>query len=105
MNSNPCIMKKTEAQSIGDIIHDVFVRSGMEGNEARYKACMMWSDVVGPSINRHTTRRYVTEQGVMHVFINSAALKSELSFMRSRLVAQLNEFAGVTNAITELIIH
>ncbi|MDE6263271.1 MAG: DUF721 domain-containing protein, partial [Muribaculaceae bacterium] len=53
----------------------------------------------------HTTRRYVTEQGVMHVFINSAALKSELSFMRSRLVAQLNEFAGVTNAITELIIH
>ncbi len=34
-------MKKTEAQAIGDIIHEVFVRSGMEGNEARQKACMV----------------------------------------------------------------
>ena len=98
-------MKKTEAQQIGDIIHEVFVRSGMEGNEARQKACMMWNEVVGPTINRHTTRRYVTEQGVMHIFLNSASLKSELSFMRSRLIEQLNEFAGAPGTITELIIH
>lgn len=98
-------MKKTEAQQIGDIIHEVFVRSGMEGNEARQKACMMWSEIVGPSVNRHTTRRYVTEQGVMHVFINSASLKGDLSFMRSKLIEQLNDFSGIPGTITDLIIH
>lgn len=98
-------MKKTEAQQIGDIIHEVFVRSGMEGNEARQKACLMWSDIVGPNINRHTTRRYVTDDGVMHVFLNSASLKSDLSFMRDRLIEQLNIYSGTPGTIKELIIH
>lgn len=98
-------MKKTEAQQIGDIIHEVFVRCGMEGNEARQKACMMWSEVVGQGVNRHTTRRYVTDQGVMHVYLNSASLKSDLSFMRDKLIAQLNEFSGHPGTITDLIIH
>lgn len=98
-------MKKTEAQQVGDIIHEVFVRSGMEGNEARQKACLMWSDIVGPTINRHTTRRYVTEEGVMHVFLNSASLKSDLSFMRDRLIEQLNIYSGTPGTIKELIIH
>lgn len=98
-------MKKTEAQQVGDIIHEVFVRSGMEGNEARQKACLMWSDIVGPAINRHTTRRYVTEEGVMHVFLNSASLKSDLSFMRDRLIEQLNIYSGTPGTIKELIIH
>ncbi|MDE6145428.1 MAG: DUF721 domain-containing protein [Muribaculaceae bacterium] len=98
-------MKKTEAQQIGDIIHEVFVRSGMEDNEARQKACMMWSDIVGPTVNRHTTRRYVTAEGIMHVFLNSASLKSDLSFMRGRLIEQLNRYAGQPDTIKDLIIH
>ena len=98
-------MKKTEAQQIGDIIHEVFVRSGLEGNEARQKACMMWSEIVGPTVNRHTTRRYVTDDGVMHVYLNSATLKSDLAFMRSRLIDQLNIYSGTPNTIKEIIIH
>lgn len=98
-------MKKIEAQQIGEIIHEVFVRSGLEDNEARQKACMMWTDIVGPTVNRHTTRRYVTSDGVMHVFVNSASLKSDLMFMKSRLIDQLNEYSGMANAITDLIIH
>ena len=30
-------MKKTEAQSIGEIIHEVFRRAGMETNEAEHR--------------------------------------------------------------------
>ncbi len=98
-------MKRTEAQSVGDIIHEVFVRSGMEGNEARQKALMMWPDVVGPTIARATTRRYVTADGIMHVYLNSASLKSDLQFVRSRLVDQLNQYAGKSDAIRDLILH
>ncbi len=61
--------------------------------------------MVAATVKRKTTHRYVTEQGVMHVFLNSASLKSELSFMRSQLIASLNEFAGAPNTIRELVIH
>lgn len=97
-------MKKTEAQSVGDIIHEVFCRAGMEETEARQRALYHWVDVVGPGVNRLTTRRFVDRQGVMHVYISSAPLKADLQFMRSRLVEQLNNAVG-SRAITDLIIH
>ncbi|MDE6223549.1 MAG: DUF721 domain-containing protein [Muribaculaceae bacterium] len=98
-------MKKTEAQPIGDIINEVFARSGHQADAARYRALTNWINVVGPGVNALTTRRYVTESGAIHVFISSAAVKADLMFMRSSLIDSLNEFAGAPGVITELIIH
>lgn len=98
-------MKRTEAQQIGDIIHEVFVRTGNEGNEARQRACAMWGDIVGVNINRRTTRRYVSAEGVMHVYLNSAPLKADLQFAREKLIEKLNEYSGTPGSITDLIIH
>ena len=97
-------MKKTEAQPIGDIINEVFARSGHQADAARYRALTNWVNVVGPGVNALTTRRYVTESGAIHVF-SSAAVKADLMFMRSSLIDSLNEFAGAPGVITELIIH
>ena len=97
-------MKRTEAESVGEIIHKVFLRVGLEEDEARQRALYMWSEIVGQGVNRMTTKRYVTDAGVMHVYVQSAALKQDLQFMRSTLVSQLNAAVGST-AITELIIH
>jgi hypothetical protein len=97
-------MKKTEAESVGEIIHAVFQRVGLEEDEARQRALYLWPEIVGPGVNRLTTRRYVTAAGVMHVYVESAALKQDLQFMRSSLVSQLNNAVG-SAAITELIIH
>ena len=98
-------MKKTEAQPIGDIINEVFARSGHQADAARYRALTNWVNVVGPGVNALTTRRYVPESGAIHVFISSAAVKADLMFMRSSLIDSLNEFAGAPGVITELIIH
>lgn len=98
-------MKKTEPQQIGDIIQDVFERAGQKDNADRYRALVNWGNIVGGGINSMTTRRYVTEQGVMHVYITSASVKQDLMFQRQRLVEELNKFAGVPDAITELVIH
>lgn len=97
-------MKKTEPQSVGEIIHDVFRHAGMEDNEARQRALMMWGEVVGPGVNRMTVRRFVTDEGVMHVFLTSGSVKSELQFMRTQIRTQLNAIVG-KEAITDLIIH
>lgn len=98
-------MKKTEPQQISDIIRDVFDRAGQTDNANRYRALVNWVNIVGSGINRLTTRRYVTEQGVMHVYISSASVKSDLQFMRDRLIEQLNSYAGAPDTITDLIIH
>lgn len=98
-------MKKTEPQQIGDIINEVFRRSGSEGDAARYRALVNWVNVVGPGINKLTTKRYVTESGAIHVYISSAAVKADLMFMRSSLIDSLNDYAGAPDVITELVIH
>lgn len=98
-------MKKIEPQQIGDIINDVFRRSGQTGNVERHRALINWVNVVGTGVNQQTTRRYVTDNGEMHVYITSAAVKNDLMFMRTKLLEALNSYAGAPDAIKDIIIH
>lgn len=96
-------MKRSEAQSIKDIIDIALNESGMASTFDEQKLCYLWPEVVGQSINRYTTRRYI-DKGVLHVYLSSAALKNELQFHRSHLVEELNKVAG-RNVISNIIIH
>ncbi len=96
-------MKRSEAQSIKEIIDIALNESGMGSTFDEQKLCYLWPEVVGQSINRYTTRRYV-DKGILHVYLSSAALKNELQFHRSRLVEELNKAAG-RNVISNIIIH
>ncbi len=96
-------MKRNDAKSIKDIIDAALDESGMSSTFDEQKLCYMWPEIVGQSINRYTTRRYI-ENGVFHVYLSSAALKNELQFHRTRLIEALNKVAG-RNVITNLIIH
>lgn len=95
-------MKRSEPVSIGDIISKVFNESGPK--ILHQQASYLWTEVVGPGVNRYTTRRYVTPEGVMHVYISSAPLKNELQFMRRRLVDAINSRIG-QEVITAIEIH
>lgn len=96
-------MKRTEPKSIGQIIRESIEQAGKTETVAEQRACYLWSEVVGPVINRYTFKRYV-ERGVMHVYLTSAALKNELSFNRSSLVKRINQAVG-SEAITSIIFH
>lgn len=96
-------MKRTEAKCIKDIIDAAINESGLESTFDEQKLCYLWPEVVGQSINRYTTRRYV-ENGVLHVYLSSAALKNELQFHRGRLMESLNKMVG-SNVITNIVIH
>ena len=100
-----CIMKKIEPQQVGDIIEDVFRRAGQTGNVERHRALINWVNIVGSGVNQLTTQRYVTDQGVMHVYISSSVVKNDLMFMRGRLIEALNQYAGASDVIKDLIIH
>ncbi len=96
-------MKRQDPKLIGEIIDTALHESNSSAVFNEQKACYLWPEIVGPGINRYTTRRFV-ESGVLHVFISSASLKNELQFMRSRLVDQLNKAVG-HDVINTIIIH
>lgn len=86
-------MKRTEAKSIAEIIGDFMQQEDIEDAVLEQKALRLWSQVVGPGINRMTTERYV-ENGVITMKIASAALRNDLMLSRSSLIAQLNQLVG-----------
>lgn len=97
-------MKRTDPQSIRQIIEQYLRADGLEEKVLHQRASYVWPEVVGPGINRYTVRRFVADDGVMHVFLTSASLKNELSFHRTRLVEAINAAVG-RQAITDIVIH
>ena len=96
-------MKRHEPLQVGDIIRQAITAAGADEGYARAKASYLWGEVVGPTVNRYTVRRWV-QQDELHVVIASAALKNELSFSKDRIVRHINELVG-KDIISRLIIH
>ncbi len=96
-------MKRTDPEQVGSIFSDFLHQAGVADRYNEQRLCFLWSEVVGPEINRRTIRRFV-ENGVLHVFLTSAVLKSELSFERERLVEALNSMVGA-DVIHDIKIH
>lgn len=86
-------MKKHYAMSVGEIIDSAIARTGNRDEYFRQQVCFMWQEVVGPTVNRYTMRRYI-DGSTMHVYISSASLKNELRFRTAELVAALNRLVG-----------
>lgn len=96
-------MKRTDPKSISQIINEALQSSGMTSSFNEQKLCYLWPEIVGAAVNRHTTRRYI-DHGTLHVYMSSASLKNELSFLRERLVKQLNSAVGA-HVIDNIAIH
>ncbi len=96
-------MKKSYPLTVRQIIDHVMSETGDADQFLEQRACYMWPEIVGPGVNRFTTRRYV-EKGVMHVYIASASLKNELMFHRSAIIERMNNILN-KNVINEIVIH
>ena len=96
-------MKRTEPMSIRQIIDRVMDSSARRDDILAMRASYLWADIVGPGVNRYTSRRYVKE-GVLHVYISSGPLKSELSFRREAIIKSINEILG-REVVTAIKFH
>jgi len=67
-------------------------------NETRVMSA--WPEVVGELIARHTNQLSVRDR-ILYVKVDSAPLREELSYQRSKLVKKLNQTAG-TEAIDDI---
>lgn len=96
-------MKRTDPVSIKQLIDRILDEDSVRDAARAQRVCYLWPEIVGPGINRYTTRRYVAD-GILHVYITSAPLKNELQFHRDRLVGLLNDAVG-TPVITDIHFH
>lgn len=96
-------MERIDPMSIRQIIDKVLDTSTRRKDMLEHRASYMWPEIVGPGINRQTTRRYVAD-GVLHVYISSAAIKAELEFAREAIMRRINEAIG-SEVITAIRLH
>ena len=96
-------MKWTEPKTFGEIFKEAMARTGLNDVYDEQRAACLWTEIVGPTVNRLTTRRYIAD-GVLHVYISSAPLKSELNFLTDTLMSRINEAVGHP-VVKSIIIH
>lgn len=97
-------MKRTEPRLFADIFAEGMQKAGLSDTYDLQRASYLWADVVGPTVNRLTTRRYIDDNGTLHVYISSAPLKSELSFLIPTLIDRINNTVG-KNVIKSIVLH
>ncbi|MBD5379420.1 MAG: DUF721 domain-containing protein [Bacteroides sp.] len=97
-------MKKTYPKLFREIFDNVVKQTSDTDNFMRQQASYLWTEIVGPGVNRYTSRRYVDDLGVLHVYITSAPLKNELSFHRTTIKEKLNSAVG-KDVISDIQLH
>jgi predicted nucleic acid-binding Zn ribbon protein len=86
-------MKRTNAQTVGEIINDLLKQENLQGKLDEHRAVAIWPEIVGQGVNRYTVSRSVKD-GVLYVSLSSASLRNELMLSRTLLLKRINEALG-----------
>lgn len=93
-------MKRTEPQSIREVLEEAVRQSDMESELLRQRAIALWPKVAGTAITNATGRPFFRGD-VMLIAVHRPALRQELTMMRSSLAKTINDILK-TNVISEL---
>lgn len=83
-------MKRTEAESVGDVLRRAIEDANMSQKLAETRACALWPRIVGPDIAARTSAPSV-KNALMTVSVPNAALRHELLMTRSSIVKIIND--------------
>lgn len=86
-------MKKSNEILLGDAISAFLKENNLESRLNETRLVGAWEQVTGKLIARHTLQMNVRDK-VLYVKVDSAALREELSFQKSKLIVKLNKAAG-----------
>lgn len=96
-------MRRAQPLQLGQIIEKMLDDTGLRPAMQRRSVEAMWPEVAGKHIASYT-RRVTLEGRTLHVYVDSAALKEELGYLRDTLVEQINRMAQ-RRAIDNILIH
>lgn len=93
-------MRRIDPVSLREVLESAITQAGMDGRLAERRAVAAWARVVGDGLAQLTAAADV-RGGVLTVVARDAALRQELTMMRSALVAALNKEAG-SEAVSDI---
>ena len=76
-----------------DAIDHMMAKFGLKGKLNETKVLSVWEKLMGNKVGRHIRDAYVKD-GVLYLKIDSAPLKNELSYTKSKIIQRLNEEVG-----------
>ena len=92
-----------DVHSLGELIREFYERHKGPGYVDELKVIDSWKQLVGPFIASHTIDLAIKD-GVLYVRVDSDALRNELSYSKSELVANLNAAVG-KDVVKEIVLH
>lgn len=91
-----------DVRTVGELIKEFYEQHKGPDYIDELKVINSWKKVVGPFIASHTINLAVRNH-VLHVRVDSDALRSELSYSKSLLLKNLNDLAG-KEVIAEMVL-
>ena len=87
-------MSRYNEYSLKQVIDELLNVYRLRGKMNETRLIQSWEKVCGSLINRHTENLYINN-GRLYVKVDSAALRNELSYAKSKLVISLNKAVGL----------
>ena len=85
--------KRGKVTSLGRVLHKLLRSWGIDGKVRENQAAMCWSEAVGPRIAEQTEALGV-EDGRVFIRVRSSSWKTELVFMKPKIIDRLNKAVG-----------
>jgi predicted nucleic acid-binding Zn ribbon protein len=95
-------MPRSNDQSLGNAIREFLHSYNLEDKLNETKVIQSWGKIVGPMVEKHTHGLYIRNR-ILFVKVDSAALRQELSFSRSKIVIALNNEVK-SNIIEDIVL-
>ncbi len=85
--------RKSNENPVSELI-DLWLRQyGLNGKYKEFRMLQSWNQLMGPMIAKHTKDVRIYQE-ILYVELDSASIRSELSYSKSRIVENLNTEAG-----------
>lgn len=96
-------MKRENNQiKIGDALNELMDQYKLKGKLNEIKLYEAWDNILGKAIANHTVSKHLYEDKLL-IKLDSAALRNELSYSKSKLVKSLNDAIGF-EIVRELVL-
>jgi predicted nucleic acid-binding Zn ribbon protein len=86
-------MSRSNQFSLGEAIREFIREYDLQDKLNEKKILASWENVVGPVISKHTSKMWI-RNGVLYVRLDSAALRNELMYSRTKILRSMNRKAG-----------
>lgn len=85
--------RKSNESEVSDLIEMFLNQYGLKQGYKEFKMTQLWSSTLGPMIANHTKDVRIFN-GTLYVELDSAAMRNELSFAKSKIIKNLNDELG-----------